>query len=51
MELFKILDTLAHNSLADNIGFSLAVLAMSIVLHFGVKSALRVINILTLAAK
>lgn len=32
MELLKILDTLAHNSLADNIGFALAVLAMASVL-------------------
>ena len=43
MELFKILDTLAHNSLADNIGFTLAALALAIVLL--------VITILTLAAK
>ena len=48
MEPLKILDTLAHNSLADNIGFALAVLALAVL---ALAIVLLVIPILTLVAK
>lgn len=32
MLILKILETLSHNTLADNIGFSMAVLSIAVVL-------------------